>query len=361
MSKAKVKAALGRKRGVIGGEFGIQKPVFADITANSELTRGLDGTWLLSGRFALARILRKLMGQGVNHVHLPAYLCESVLEPVRCLGLEMSFYPIRDNLSAEPDPPAGSAVLLIHYFGQINRAAADIRGQAGNDFYLIEDASQALLTDWRSDVTEQAYYLISPRKFGPAPLGGWCNISSDSSNSNDEALIAYCSLAARLVKAAYMDDDDGPILPETEKFYLDAFEAVEKVLSAQSGADILPNWVVSLIAGINWSEVAAARLTNLEVLIANLENRFIAPNSPFAPNEIPLGYPILCDNRDELRRKLASRRIFCPVHWPLPAEVSSAQFPEAYSLSEKIMTLPLDQRYTIEDMARLAENVLELS
>ena len=94
------------RRRVVGGEFGIQKPVFAD-TANSELTRGLDGTWLLSGRFALAQILRKLMGLGVNHVHLPAYLCESVLEPVRHLGLEVSFYPIRDDLSAEPNPPAG--------------------------------------------------------------------------------------------------------------------------------------------------------------------------------------------------------------------------------------------------------------
>ena len=150
-------------------------------------------------------------------------------------------------------------------------------------------------------------------------------------------------------------------LQNQERITKSIADDLERVLSTQSEADVLPNWVVSLIAGIDWSEVAAARLENLEVLSANLSNRFIAPAPPLAPSEIPLGYPILSENRDELRRKLASRRIFCPVHWPLPAEVSSAQFPEAHSLSEKIMTLPLDQRYTIEDMARLAENVLELS
>jgi hypothetical protein len=58
------------------------------------MTRGLYGSWLLSGWFVLKKILRCLMEQGIRHMHLPAYLCESILKPVRQLGLEVSFYAI---------------------------------------------------------------------------------------------------------------------------------------------------------------------------------------------------------------------------------------------------------------------------
>ncbi len=349
----------GMKRRVIGGEFDIREPVFADSATHTDLTWGLDGTWFLSGRFALKRILRHLMNHGVHHVHLPAYLCDSVLKQVRLLGMEISFYPINDNLGAEADPPSGAAVVLIHYFGQINPAAAALRRQAPAEFYLIEDASQALLTNWRSCGAEQSYYFISPRKFGPVPLGGWCNILSETSECAAGNAISYRSLAARLIKGAYVTESDWPIVPKTEEFYLEAFKATEDFLSTESTSATLPDWVVSLIAGIDWRAAAAARLRNLEALIGALPDRIRSPLPPFASGEVPLGYPILCDNRDEMRRRLSERRMFCPVHWPLPPKVSPSEFPEAHLLSEQILTLPLDQRYGQEDMIRLAEAVSE--
>jgi hypothetical protein len=301
-----------------------------------------------------------LMAQGVCHVHLPAYLCESVLQPIRQLGLEMSFYPVRKSLLAEPDPKPGSAVVLIHYFGQINPASHELRRRAGGEFHLIEDASQALLTDWRSEATDHIYYLISPRKFGPAPLGGWCNIVSDAALSEATSAIANRSLAARLMKEAYVAEADAPIESRTEEFYLDAFEAVEEFLSKDLSDDNLPDWVVSLIAGIDWSGAATARLRNLNCLVQLLPDRVRSPIRSFAQGEVPLGFPILCENRDAVRRQLSDWRIFCPVHWPISSQVSSVQFPEAQSLSEQILTLPLDQRHGTEDMMRLAETISEL-
>jgi hypothetical protein len=42
--------------------------------------------------------------------------------------------------------------------------------------------------------------------------------------------------------------------------------------------------------------------------------------------------------------------VYCPVHWPAPAETEAA----VRNLSAKILTIPADQRYTLADMDRVA-------
>ena len=72
---------------------------------------------------------------------------------------------------------------------------------------------------------------------------------------------------------------------------------------------------------------------------------------------VPLGYVIQAPDRDMVQNRLAAQRIFCPVHWKLPDAVSPRRFPEAASLADSCLTLPIDQRYGPEDMARIAEAV----
>ena len=91
-------------RFAVGGEFELEMPQFSDADGLERLTHGLSGTWVVSGRAALNRILRKVQERGVRHVHLPAYLCESVLQPVKARGMEFSFYPVDEHLIAHPDP-----------------------------------------------------------------------------------------------------------------------------------------------------------------------------------------------------------------------------------------------------------------
>ena len=58
-----------------------------------------------------------------------------------------------------------------------------------------------------------------------------------------------------------------------------------------------------------------------------------------------------------MRAELVRRRIFCPVHWPLPQEIEEARFPEEHRLSAEMLGLPIDQRYEPADMQRLADEL----
>ena len=345
-------------RFAVGGEFEMEMLGFSDPKILEELTYGLPGTWVASGRAALHRILRKLQGQGVRHVHLPAYLCESVLQAVKARGMEFSFYPVDAELVAHPDPPKGSVVLLIHYFGRINEAAHKLRTEAGNSFWLIEDACQALLSDWRGPNDEHVHYLLSPRKFGPAPLGGWSNVLEDIEDDPDTEDLAYRSLAARLVKGAYRKDLSDDVDPTIESFYLNAFAVVEGEFDAIDPNSALPSWVAKLIASINWRQAARVRLENQQVLRNTLPDALVSPGGGiFKPGEVPLGHPIVVQRRDTLREELAIRRIFCPIHWKLPPEVGIGSFPLAHELAQGCLTLPVDQRYTTQHMEFVADCV----
>ena len=161
---------------MIGGEFELNSLPNIPNNGLNKLTKGKLGTWTTNGRSALHLILQELKSQGINHIHLPAFLCQSILQPVIALDLEYSFYPVTPDLEALPDPPHNSAVFLIHYFGFINNAAEGLRKGSGNDYHLIEDASHVFLNEGYFNEVENQFVFFSLRKHGPTVLGGWCNL-----------------------------------------------------------------------------------------------------------------------------------------------------------------------------------------
>lgn len=343
-------------RKTVGGDFELGDVPHGEEGKLALLTGGLQGTWTLSGRSALALALDRLKAQGVNHVHVPAYLCESILFAVRAAGFTYSLYPVAKDLSAHPDPPPGSAVLLIHYFGWLNAATEALRREAGSSFFLIEDASQALLSDWRASAATDRLIILSPRKFGPLPFGGWCNISAQIPEPTHEAeVLMWRSIAARLAKSMYLMQAQAPVDPSVEAFYLAAFRAVETYLDSHPAEAGVPHSILAMLSGLDWPAIGATRRMNWRCLHELLHSAI----EPFMPgmteNTVPLGYVIRLSERDKVRKALAARRIFCPVHWPLPAEVTKGRFPDAVSVSETCLTLPIDQRYGPEDMAYMAQ------
>ena len=352
----------GKQRRAIGGEMELGGWLTPRPGKFGDLAKGCAGTWNASGRGALTLVLRHLKTLGVTHVQLPAYLCDSLLLAVKAAALGHSFYPVDENLAAQPDPKKGTALLVIDYFGWLNPSLGPFDDLDAGGNHLIEDASQALLSAWRPPRGDGKYLILSPRKFAPSILGGWCNISSKDLSPVPVELevLAWRSLAGRLVKGSHMRQPNAGIDPEVEEFYLSAFEAMERYLDEHTDSFSVPSFVSRLLENFDWPEIARRRRENWQMLHAALGGK-VEPFFRFLPKDVvPLGYVITLDHRDLVRGKLAERRIYCPVHWPLPTEVTQRDFPAAHRLAARSLTLPIDQRYDGSDMVRIADALLRV-
>ena len=111
-----------------------------------------------------------------------------------------------------------------------------------------------------------------------------------------------------------------------------------------------------LVYGIDWKKVAQRRRENFEYLLLVKEFEDIRLYHDLPGHTVPIGFPIVLDSkadRDDLRLFLIHRKIYCPLHWVQPEQISKAGFVESYELGDRILTIPIDQRYDIEDMARI--------
>jgi hypothetical protein len=317
---------------------------------------------VLSGRRALLKILESLKEQKVNHIHLPAYLCASLLQPVQKLGFQYSFYPVDKSLVAHPDPEPRSAVLLIHYFGWINPAAAELRRRAGKDLFLIEDASQALLSDWPTPVNQGHFVMLSPRKFAPISLGGWFNgaeVRDERLPQPGVSMAFWRAMSGRLLRGNYLSNKTAPIDEGVETVYLDNMRSMESALDDDELDGAVPELALRLAAGTDWADMRLRRRSNWLDLRRRLGLQHDPAHQEMGDDVVPLGYVVRLANRDAVRARLAAQRIFCPVHWPLPKEVDPAKFPVAAEMSARELTLPVDQRYGEHEMDVLARALSE--
>jgi len=95
-----------------------------------------------------------------------------------------------------------------------------------------------------------------------------------------------------------------------------------------------------LIKKIDLAVIRENRRTLFERLLNDFYNLALFKELP--ENVTPLGFPIIVGKRDSIKKKLANMNIYCPVHWELPHDLPNNTYPESLSLSQNILTLPLN-------------------
>lgn len=73
-------------------------------------------------------------------------------------------------------------------------------------------------------------------------------------------------------------------------------------------------------------------------------------------NQVPIFCPIKSRMRDELKDYLIINHIYCPTHWPLYDELKIYEVALNNSIEE--LTIPIDQRYSEEDMRYIADKII---
>lgn len=307
-------------------------------------------------KFYLKEIYHKKHKRGI--FLLPSYLCGSIIQPFNELKIPFHFYKINKNLEIDHQflkrliTDSVGGILFIHYFGfpqdKIILKFLDSLKSFGID--IIEDITHSILN------TEPGVYgdyiFSSLRKIFPIPDGGFLK-SNQGTLQNFELKQGYdATWGNRLVGFLYKDKYLKGKLSDKNKF-LALFKNAEDILDTRE-IEILSITRFSklLLNKFNPTRIAKQRRQNFNFLLKQLRksNQVALLYKNLDEKICPLGFPILTDERDSLKAKLIENNIFPPIHWELPGNIDKEEFSESWELSNQILTIPCDQRYTLADM-----------
>lgn len=313
----------------IGGYFQLELP-FIDNMPNK------NGILLNSGRNALEYVLLSI-GK-IKKIHIPRYTCNVVMEPINKLNIEYSFYDINEELELSYTTPLsnGEYIIYTNYFGIKDTYVAKLHSIYGNK--LIVDNAQALFA------TPTPKSIYSPRKFVGIPDGGIafsdCDIAKefpdDISFERSTHLLIRHDIGASAGYKAFKEN---------------SHKLCDKDICHMS------KLTRRLITSINFATIKEQRIKNFQHLHKRLKESNKLNIDDWGAFECPLVYPYYT-NDPSLKKKLIENKIFVATYWPNVMEWCQPDTIE-YDLADKIIAIPIDQRYGAEDMEHIINIIIK--
>ncbi|NQV09152.1 DegT/DnrJ/EryC1/StrS aminotransferase family protein [Candidatus Woesearchaeota archaeon] len=314
--------------------------------------------YLASGRDSLEFIIKNFNIKG-GSVLLPAYLCKSVVKPFKDNKLKTIFYKVNENLEIDVDDLAEKpykdvkALLVVHYFGVIQpniKKISDICGK--KNILLIEDMVQSSMTEYnpRGDVFFNSY-----RKIVPLPDGSLLGYKSKLGKQvYRRSFMHFVYVKTRLL--GLLMNNICSLRRLSRWIYVLCEDKLIANYKKPARMSLLSKF---FLRKQDFKNILKKRRENYDYLLKNIKEKgFKVLIKELPKNVCAFGFPIICEDREKIKQILIENKIYPPVHWELPKEISKKQFPVSYDVSESILTIPIDQRYNVEDMKRVVK-VLE--
>ena len=304
----------------IGGYFSLELPFHEEYHK--------DALRLNTGRNCLEYILR---ARQYRKVYLPYYTCDVVLEPFHKLKVEYEFYHIDINfeLAQIITLHEGEALLYTNYYGLKQNYVEILASQYGNQ--LIVDSTQAFYAKPIPGI--DTFYTC--RKFFGVPDGAY--LYTDKllymELEQDVSWNRMSFLAKRLDLGA-------------EAGYADFRELSEKLVGQP--IKIMSELTLRLMQSIDYDDVFKQRRSNFIILQQSLGETNKLDSS--LDNEcVPMVYPYLPENGEQLRQYLIKNKVFVAKYWPNVVKWTPVNSYEIL-LTNRLIPVPIDQRYGIDDM-----------
>lgn len=310
----------------IGGYFEWEFPV------NNGLFPHSDGVLLNSGRHSLEYILRSL--GTINHLWIPYYTCDVVLQPIERLRIPYSFYRINKDftLAEEVALFEGEYIIYTNYFGLMDVYCIEMAKRYGDQ--LILDCAQAFFAQRLEGINT----FYSPRKFVGIPDGGiaYANTPTSLELPKDHSY----DKCAHLLKRHDLTPMDG---------YNDFKESSHKI--ASSPLSSMSNFTQRMLSSLDYEYIKERRCSNFAFLHTHLATSNELQITSIDSFSCPMVYPYYTKD-SALRKRLISNQILVATYWPNVSEwTKDGEF--EYELSMNIIPIPIDQRYGIEEMNRI--------
>ncbi|HOA04384.1 MAG TPA: hypothetical protein PLF04_08510 [Candidatus Fermentibacter daniensis] len=318
-----------------GGFFPIDLPR-AEPPAGGAVAHLADGRRFYDGRSAIAELIR---ANGIADVLMPGYICPVVYKAVENAGAAWRTYKVNpgfrtDWLNLSYTAKQGTLLIVPAYFGvympdlDALEEMMDISGCR-----VLLDYAQALY----APCPPRFAAVYSPRKFLGVPDGGILVVGGGSRLKEPPVPLLKVDqtvfgdrMSCHGIRLEYPHGDA-----------LDSFRRLEREMPL--GPYRMSDLASTLFDAFDHDSACAARRANYEALSAALPDG--PPPCPGVPLCFP--FPVEPDSFNFFRRNLISKGVFVPHYWPdLPEGVED--------LGRTLLALPVDQRYTTEDMAAVA-------
>lgn len=305
-----------------------------------------------NGRSALYAILKTIRNK-INRIYVPSYLCKSILQPIKEIGLDYKFYKIQNNFNYNLPLKKNSAVIFLNYFGKNNKKYKFLKNNYKKNIFYIKDCTHDIfnkshnINDFNK---KEIYKFASIKKYMPFSLGAITNLKSVKLNApNTKEIKIFSRLYNNLlVRGKYFSYPLKAIDNSLEKKML----AEQKNFKIFEDRNIftcrIPKHIERKLVKYNLRQNLKKRLNNYFFLKKNLNCKIniISKSSNF-----PLYLTILLNETNKkILKFLHKHRIFAINLWKLPKEVNKKKYKESHNLSKSLISLPIDHRYKKEDI-----------
>lgn len=316
-------------------EYGGYLPI--ELPKGSAYYTGNDVVALNAGRYAIAYAVQEA---GWDCIHLPYYICDTVETAIResLPDIRIQRYHVDKNLL--PDSVTllpNEGLLWVNYFGiqpdhVIDEMVERFHGQ------LLIDNTQSFFTRPR----KEAWQVYSCRKFF-----GVC----------DGSYVIHENIHRRALPQQFSSLHAAHLLHSLEygTNYSYALNKENEERLCHCGMGAMSPLTTTILGAVDYSDVNRRRTENMEALHQILGPHNLLPISRPMP---AMSYPFLYSG-EGLREKLVQNKIYVPKLWEETSCNKDASPWEVF-LSEHLCTLPVDQRYSIEDMNTIGNFVSTL-
>lgn len=290
------------------------------------------------GRACLEYLIRL---RGIKKILLPDYLCDSVSNLCSRCGLEIETYVVDSSFLPEKLESTDEAWLyLVDYYGQLTDESIHAYAEQSSGRVIL-DESQNFFVGQRLGLDT----LYTCRKwFGVSDGAYLYTTNSDRLNTRIPQAKSARSMGYLL----------GRFESNASNFFMES-----KLNNKRFGVEPLQTMSAltdNILRGIDYAHVSSTRNENYDVVSDALSgiNRLRNLRRP----TVPFMYPLLVTGAQRIRERAAKQLIYIPTLWPNVIEDASAG-EAARRYSADILPLPIDQRYTQQDMQRMIEVVRE--
>ena len=337
-----------------------------DMSSNRPFTGAdqklIPSDWQLyrSGRDALMAFARLA---DRKRVLMPALCCSSMVLPFLQSGWEVAFYRLKPDLSADETDVSGKlrnddVLLYMRYFGIRPFSDVFLEEQRRRGVLLLEDRTHDIWNP-RGDDFQPDAVAASLRKWAALPEGGMLQTSLGTCPAAADPRYGDLRLEAMEKKSRALTAGDEQQNREARA----ENQRAEQLLDESTEPVTMHPRYRAILEELDFSIILEARRRNLRCLRRRLspliENGTVRLMTE-TPEDSGLYLPILIENRDRIQKELIRRRLYCPAAiWPEPPEAAGA-CPVSHYVTEHMLSVLCDQRYTEEDMDYLADNLIEI-